>query len=115
MSGRPGQGQGQRPHTWVTGPDPVTHDQYLAFLRQRAQARYRSEPWLLTFDDFQCLWRDHWHSRGRGRDDFCMSRRDRDQAWCLTNCEIMTRMHHVRLAAPARTRTQPRLLTIMVA
>jgi len=111
MSGKPGQGRGIRPHTWITGPDPVRHDQYLAFLRQRAQANYRSEPWHLTFDDFVQLWSPGWHSRGRHSEDLCMSRRDSDGAWSRSNCVIMTRRCHVQgsvLIKQARGLTVPK-------
>ena len=102
MTGRAGKGLGPRPHTWIVGPDPVRHDQYNAFLKQRAQARFRSEPWCLSFEEFETLWNDCWHQRGRSSQDLCMSRRDYDGAWSVTNCRIMTRGEHVRLSGQVK-------------
>jgi hypothetical protein len=110
MSNRAGKGCGPRPHVWCTGPDKTTHDQYYAWLRQRAQARYRSEPWALRFEDFEHMWAGQWHLRGRGVDNVCMSRVDRDQPWCVENCRIITRLAHAQassLITHARGQTGP--------
>jgi len=96
MSGKPGAGLGPRPHTWIVGPDPTRHDQYNAWLRQRAQANYRQEVWSLTFEDFEQLWGTNWSRRGRTSGDLCMSRHNYDGAWSRENCRIMTRAEHVR-------------------
>lgn len=87
---------GPRPHTWITGPDPVRHAQYGAFLRARAQARFRGESWQLTFEDFERTWQGRWHLRGRGPDRLCMARLDPDQAWTVPNIELITRSEHCR-------------------
>lgn len=99
MSGQKGQGLGARPHTWRSGPDPQRHDQYIAFLKQRAQARYRAEPWQLTFEEFEALWQHQWHRRGRASEDLCMSRLDYDQPWSVQNCRILSRAEHVRTSS----------------
>jgi hypothetical protein len=99
MSGKKGVGLGPRPHTWLTGPDETRHNQYNAFLRQRAQANYRSEVWSMTFEEFESIWGDRWHKRGRGSADLCMSRRDYDQPWSVANCCIMSRGEHVRTSS----------------
>jgi hypothetical protein len=81
-----------------------------AWLRQRAQARYRSEPWALRFEDFEHMWAGQWHLRGRGVDNVCMSRVDRDQPWCVENCRIITRLAHAQassLITHARGQTGP--------
>jgi hypothetical protein len=84
---------------WKVGPDPETHDQYVAWLKARAQARFRSEEWLLSFDQYQHAWQGHWHRRGRGGEDLCMTRQDRTQPWQVDNVELITRRentHFVR-------------------
>jgi hypothetical protein len=40
IRGQTGRGTGPRPHTWVTGPDELTHAQYRAFIQCRAQANW---------------------------------------------------------------------------
>lgn len=89
------QGQrGSRPFTWITGPDPRLHDQYVAWLRARCQARYRHEPWDLTFEDWCQIWGDQWERRGRTRDTLCLSRKDYDLGWSQDNCDLVTRREH---------------------
>lgn len=99
MSGKPGRGLGPRPQTWIVGPDETRHDQYNAWLKQRSQARYRSESWSLSFEDFETLWLDRWQERGRGSTDLCMSRLDYDQPWSVDNCCIISRGEHVRTSS----------------
>ena len=94
----PGSPPGVRPHTWVTGPDPVRHEQYRAFIQQRNQARFRGETWTeeYTFDEWLALWREHWHQRGRKLQDYCMTRRDHTQPWTQENSQVITREKHVQ-------------------
>lgn len=85
---------GPRPHCWkVQGEIP--HKQYLAFLQMRAQANYRKESFNLTFEDFQLLWRDKWDMKGRGVDDYCLTRKNADLAWDLSNAECIPRRQHL--------------------
>jgi hypothetical protein len=97
-NGRPG----PRPLTWCTGPDPVRHDQYVAWGRARAQAQYRGEAWDLTFEQFEQVWSGSWHLRGRASEDLCMTRTDPDLAWMLGNIELITRAEHNRRCAAFR-------------
>lgn len=111
MSGKPGRGCGPRPQVWVTGPDPVRHEQYTQFLRQRAQARYRREGWDITFDDFVEIWGTDWCHRGRASEDLCMTRRDYDLSWSPHNVDIVPRHEHVRrswIVKIARGQTGPK-------
>lgn len=87
-------GPGPRPRVWKSGPDPIRHEQYIAWARARAQANYRNERWELTFEDWVELWAGRWHQRGRIKDTVCLSRRSYDQAWSRENCEIITRREH---------------------
>ena len=86
---------GPRPHTWkVQGAVP--HAQYLAFLQMRAQANYRRETFELSFEDFQQLWRDKWDLKGRGSDDYCLTRDDPDGSWTIDNVSCIPRIDHLR-------------------
>lgn len=82
---------GPRPELWKHGRDPQVRAQNLAFLRMRAQARFRGEAFELTFEDFQQLWQGHWHQRGRDRESTQLIRRDVRQPWNLANCELTNR------------------------
>lgn len=93
-----------KPHRWCTGPDPVLHQQYIAWYRGRNLARHRHETWLLTFDEFLGAWQGHWHQRGRGRRDLGLTRCDPDLAWCADNVELITREEHNRRITARRSR-----------
>lgn len=86
--------KGPRPLLWKMGPDPVIHAQYVAWMRARAQAHFRREPWDLTFEQYQSLWGDQWANRGRTRDTLCLSRYDYDLGWSMDNCRLVTRQEH---------------------
>jgi len=86
---------GTRPHVWkVKGEIP--HQQYCAWLQARAQANYRGEHFLITFEEFQNLWGDLWHRKGRQSNDYCLTRIDPVGAWIVDNVEVMPRLDHLR-------------------
>jgi hypothetical protein len=63
---------------------------YIPWLKARAQANFRNEEWLLTFEDWFALWDGIWHQRGRDSDDLCLARMDMSGPWSVANVEIMT-------------------------
>lgn len=86
---------GTRPHVWkVKGEIP--HQQHLAWLQMRAQANFRKEKFELTFEQFQELWKDHWHQKGRGTNDYCLTRDDPDGDWTIDNVRCLPRIDHLR-------------------
>ena len=86
---------GPRPHVWkVQGEIP--HAQYLAWLKMKAQAAFRGEPWQFAFEEFQAAWGDLWQLRGRGKDDYCLTRCDIQTPWALNNVECIPRIEHLR-------------------
>ena len=85
---------GPRPHVWVTGPDPLVHKKYRAFIQHRNQSNYRNEPWDLTFDEYCDIWGELWWQRGREKDCYCLTRQDYSGAWTRSNVEVITRKEH---------------------
>lgn len=85
---------GPRPNAWITGPDPLVHEMYKTFVQAKNQANFRSEPWTLTFDDYQALWREHWVHKGRTKNHYCMTRTDVEKSWELGNVEVLPRYEH---------------------
>lgn len=83
-----------QPQRWCTGPDLRTHVQYRAWVQQRNQAVYREEPWTVTFEQYQDLWRDHWEQRGRTSSSYMLTRINSDLPWQLDNCCVITRQQH---------------------
>lgn len=86
-----------RPHVWVTGPDPLLHEMYHPWQVAKAQAKYRGEEWNLTFEEYADMWRPQWHLRGRGSDQYCMTRYDEEKPWDKTNAYIILRLEQQRL------------------
>jgi hypothetical protein len=73
--------------------DPFMHSRNLAFLRSRAQAKFRGEVWELTLNEFFNFWNtiDRWNQRGRQAENLVLTRRDELLPWNTKNCVIMTR------------------------
>lgn len=82
---------GEYPNIWKSGPDPVRHKQYLVWLQQKNQAQYRKEPWALTFEQWLDMWKDKWEQRGRGPNQYCMTRLDMSKPWDTENTVVMER------------------------
>lgn len=86
---------GPRPHVWVTGPDPVLHAKYRAFIQHKNQSNFRNEPWTLTFEEYCELWTDDlWPLRGRRKEQLCLTRTDWTGPWSRENVEIIDRRTH---------------------
>lgn len=86
---------GPRPNAWkVKGEIP--HKQHIAWLRAKAQAEFRGEVWTLTFDEYQQLWAEQWHNRGRKPENYCLTRYDSEQPWNTTNSVVMNRREHLQ-------------------
>jgi hypothetical protein len=88
--------RGPRPSSWRSGPDPVQHTKYRAWIQQRNQAQFRREPWDLSFEDWLGLWGDDYDRRGRLATDLCLTRSDLEQGWSRHNCTLMERREHMR-------------------
>jgi len=68
-----------RPQQWCTGTDPQRRDNYYAYLKHRAQARYRKEPYGLTFSDWEQLWTPELQAqRGTTSESLCLRMLDPD-------------------------------------
>ena len=91
--------RGPRPQTWITGTDPLTHEQYTAWLKHRAQAHFRNEEYSLTFEDWSWFWNqdDRWSRRGRSGTSLCLTRIDHSEPWSRSNCLIITRQVQMKI------------------
>lgn len=86
-----------RPHVWIVQGE-IPHAQYVAWQRMKAQAAFRKEPWTLSFTEFQWLWRDHWHLRGRVKGTYCLSRLDPTGPWSKTNTVCIARAEAITIS-----------------
>lgn len=85
-----------RPNAWKI-KDPNLHRKYMPFLKARAQANFRGETWLLTFEDWCVLWPDHlWDRRGRGSHQYALTRRDYFGPWDMNNAIVVTRKEQLQ-------------------
>lgn len=101
----PGKGKGRkgpRPHVWKCGPDEYKHQMYVPWMMAKAQAKFRGEEWDLSFDEYFELWNGNWDQRGRAADDLCMTRKDWERGWHLSNCYIAVRTEHLVRQGHAR-------------
>jgi hypothetical protein len=62
----------------------------------KAQANYRRELWMLSFEEFQMLWMGFWERKGRGIDDYCLTREDPNGAWIMGNVECIPWHEHLK-------------------
>lgn len=85
-----------RPHLWISGPDPLTHDQYYAWLKHKSQAAYRKEAHELSFEDWLSIWNvdDRWAQRGNHSCSVVLTRYDKTLPWSLYNCYVKNRQQH---------------------
>jgi hypothetical protein len=91
--------RGRKPGPFPAGwhyKEPMLHEQHIAFLRQKAQAKFRNEPWDLTIEEYFKLWTPElWVQRGRKATDLCMIRIDTNLAWRTDNVEIVERYYQL--------------------
>ena len=72
--------------------DYFDHVRHNAYLKAKAQAAYRNEPWHLTINDWFAVWTPElWARRGRRSEDVCMVRKNTDLPFSLDNVLIVTR------------------------
>lgn len=82
----------------LVGDDYDRQAKYYAFLYHRAQAKYRKEPYDLTWEQWDTVWsNDLWIQRGRGADDLCISRTDPNDSWNTDNIRIIPRRVHLKV------------------
>jgi hypothetical protein len=77
---------------------PLHSDQWrMKFLRHRCQAKYRNEPYELTYDDFLTVWYDSgvWQRAGVHTNSYQMKRIDAGKPWHKHNVTMV--QHHWRL------------------
>jgi len=94
--------RGPRPHIWKYGPDPARKRLHLAFMRSKAQAKFRSETWAMDFYDFEQRWAGRYAETGIASSSPIMARRDPMGPWSLDNTELrirgenQSRMHSIK-------------------
>lgn len=92
---KPGRGRPYDPNKWITGPDPLEHDRYYAWMKHKAQAKFRNEPYYLTYADWCQIWTpDLFVLRGKLADDLCCCKIVAEEGWHLANVHVVTNRWH---------------------
>lgn len=91
-----------RPHIWRVGPDEYRHRMFVAWHKHKAQALYRGEEYLLTFEDFESAWQGQFSQRGRKSSSLVLVRRDIEGAWSRDNVELILRQEQLKRTAGLR-------------
>lgn len=91
-------------------PTTVAHDwendRRYAWMKHRAQARFRGEAYELDLEDWIELWpKDAWMQRGRRKHDLTLYRVDHSEPWNEWNVQIVEQQHKGKLYQ--RTRRYP--------
>jgi len=77
----------------------IKQQQHMAYLKMRAQAKLRNEKFLITIEEFMRVWPDDlWLKRGRGSDQYSMTRINPNKPWQVNNVAIMCRADQLRYA-----------------
>lgn len=86
--------KGPRPHIRKY-PNERDNKMYYAFLKMRAQAKFRGELFSLTFEDFQDLWGDKFEQRGKQSHCLVLTKIDRRFTWSRDNVHLITRQEQL--------------------
>jgi hypothetical protein len=78
--------------------DAIRHEQHWAWLRKKAQAKFRGESWTLTIEEWFEVWdkSDQWDNRGRHPNSSAVFMRDPELGWHLWNVEVCNRSQRLR-------------------
>lgn len=81
----------QRPEMWKHGPNEEKKLVNRWYLLAKAQARFRHEPWQLTFEQYYSFWQGKTHLRGRKEHCMSLTRINDRQPWSKDNCLMAKR------------------------
>lgn len=105
--GSKGKGRATDPNSWCTGPDVERREKYYAYLKHKAQANFRGELYLLTWEDWEYIWTQaRWRRRGRRISDLCLTQLEWGSGWSMDNVTICTRREHFKLKKANNERRQ---------
>lgn len=104
---RPKSMNGLKPkeENWCSEERIIERDIYYGWLKHKAQAKYRSEDYSLTYEEWAELWtHDKWLCRGRGREDLCLMQLAPGLGWHKGNVEVVTRQCYLDRASEYRNK-----------
>jgi hypothetical protein len=80
------------------GDDDLKREKYYAYMKHKAQAKFRGDSYELDFEDFCDLWTDElWPMRGRQLQNLCLTRYDFQGEWAMHNVRVCSRAEHFKM------------------
>jgi hypothetical protein len=77
--------------------DPIDRQKHYAFLKAKAQAKLRDEPFEITIEQYMTLWTHKlWKQRGRSSSSLSWTRIKPNLPWTISNVIIMSRSDQLR-------------------
>ena len=104
---RRGKGMGPRPDLWKTGPDPQLKHLRRRWLRAKNQAKFWSQAWRLTWEQYRDIWVGHIDQLGRTTDSLNLVRRDTTRGWTTKNVHLMNRLEAMLRKTKGKKRPRP--------
>jgi hypothetical protein len=98
---------GPQPHTWITGPDPQVKQHRLRWNRSRAQARFWSQDWTISWEDYLDLLKTAAGEWSRDSDALNLVRLDTEEGWHIWNVKLMRRKDAMRRPTEGKKRIRP--------
>jgi len=99
--------KGPQPQIWMTGPDPKVKAHRLRWNRMKAQAKYWSQEWTISWEDYLDLYKTATGLWGRQKHNYNLTRVDTSQGWHIWNVQMMTRGEAMCRKTKGAKRIQP--------
>ena len=74
----------------------IQAEQRLSWSRMKAQAKFRKEPWDLSWEDYNQIWDKKWHLRGTEKGSYVLTKIDQSGVWHKDNVEVIPRLEQWR-------------------
>lgn len=86
-----------RPTAYKVGTCPLRRDKRYAWLRHKAQCKFRNEEYNISWEDWENIWSDEdFLKRGRGIDDLCLMKVEIDGDWSVANTQVIRRLDQLQ-------------------
>lgn len=91
-----------RDYSYLNKYPGIQSEHRLSYSRMKAQAKFRGEEFLLTWEEYQQIWEGKWHLRTSHKGGLCLTRKDWTGSWSVANIEMVDRNTHWRRQAVER-------------
>jgi hypothetical protein len=81
----------------------IQAEQRMSWSRMKAQAKFRDEPWDLSWEDYNQIWDKKWHLRGTEKGSYVLTKIDQSGVWHKDNVEVIPRLEQWRRQNKNRT------------